>query len=238
MTALSYLTLPNTYKSIQATPPLLIVALNQTTSCTTQAKPKPVPSLPAVTPPVAAPQYPMDETTSNAATRPPKCKASASSPATSRAATNDSRIWLGNSGGDNRTLPMSREVERPHCEITWMSCTDDACEIHKDENEGACYWPKDPKVRKQGKKTRRKVQDRASISNTALEEGQASVPDIPYLSENLPPFRMNDTILATPPIVSPAFSPLYSQAGYDSDEATNANQFPSTLHSRLMGILT
>jgi len=35
----------------------------------------------------------------------------------------------------------------------------------------------------------------------------------------------------------PAFSPLYSQAGYDSAEATNANQFLSTLHSRLMGIL-
>jgi len=38
-------------------------------------------------------------------------------------------------------------------------------------------------------------------------------------------------------MVSPAFSPQYSQAGYDSDEATNANQFLSTLHSRLMGIL-
>ena len=58
-----------------------------------------------------------------------------------------------------------------------------------------------------------------------------------YLSEILRPFRMNDTILATPPMASPAFSPLYSQAGYDSDEATNANQFLSTLHSRLMGIL-
>jgi len=49
---------------------------------------------------------------------------------------------------------------------------------------------------------------------------------------------MNHNILATPPMASPAFSPLYSQAGYDSDEATNANQFLSTLHSRLMGILT
>jgi len=48
---------------------------------------------------------------------------------------------------------------------------------------------------------------------------------------------MNDTILATPPMASPAFSPLYSQAGYGSDEATNANQFLSTLHSRLIGIL-
>jgi len=118
-----------------------------------------------------------------------------------------------------------------------MSCTDDGCEIHKNEKEGAGYWPKDPKVRKQSKETKRKQQDRTSTSNTALEARQASLPDIPYLSESLPPFRMNDTILDTPPMASPAFSPLYSQAGYDSDEATNANQFLNTLHSRLMGIL-
>jgi len=74
-------------------------------------------------------------------------------------------------------------------------------------------------------------------SNTALEAGQASLPDLPYLSESLPPFRMNDAIPATPPITLLALSPLYSQAGYDSDEATNANQFLSILHSCLMGIL-
>ena len=118
-----------------------------------------------------------------------------------------------------------------------MSRTDDGCEIHKKEKEGAGYWPKDPKIRKQSKKTKRKEHDRTSKSNTALETGQASLPDIPYLSESLPPFRMNDTILATPPMASPALSPLYSQAGYDSDEATNTNQFLSTLHSRLRGIL-
>ena len=38
-------------------------------------------------------------------------------------------------------------------------------------------------------------------------------------------------------MASPAFSLLYSQASYDSDEATNANQLLSTLHSRLVGIL-
>jgi len=63
-----------------------------------------------------------------------------------------------------------------------MSCTDDGCEIHKNEKEGAGYWPKDPRVRKQSKKTKRKEQDRTSTSNTALEAGQASLPDIPYLS--------------------------------------------------------
>ena len=121
--------------------------------------------------------------------------------------------------------------------MSWMSCTDNGCEIHKNDNDGASYWPKDPKVRKQSKKSKRKEQHMTSTSNTALEEGQASLPDVPYLSESLPPFRMNDTILATPPMASPAWSPLYSQAGYDSDEATNASEFRGTLHSRLMGIL-
>jgi len=48
---------------------------------------------------------------------------------------------------------------------------------------------------------------------------------------------MHDTILATSPMISPTFSPLYRQAGYDADQATNANQFLSTLQSWLMGIL-
>jgi len=182
-------------------------------------------------------EYLIDKIPSNAVTRSQKRKASASSPATSRAASNYSRILIGNSCGDNRTLLISGEMERRHSEMSWMLCTDYGCEIHKNEKEGAGHWPKDPEVRKQSKKTKRKEQDRTSTSSKALEEGQASLPDIRYRSENLPPFRMNDTILATPPMASPAFSPLYSQAGYDSDEATNANQFLSTLHSRLIGIL-
>jgi len=119
-----------------------------------------------------------------------------------------------------------------------MLCTDDGCEIHKNKKEGAGDWPKDPKVRKQSKKTKRNKQDRTSTSNTALEEGLASLPNIPYLSENLLPFCMNDSILATLPMTSPAFTPLYSHVGYDSDEATNPNEFLTTLHARLMGILT
>jgi len=111
-------------------------------------------------------------------------------------------------------------MERRHSEMSWMSGTDDGCEIHKNKKEGTGYWPKDHKVRRQSKKTKRKVQDMTSISNTALEEGQAWLPDIPYHSESLPPLGMNGTILATPPMASPAFSPLYSQAGYDADEAT------------------
>jgi len=180
----------------------------------------------------------MDEITSNAVTRSQKCKASASSPPTSSAPSNDSRISIGNSWDDNRTLPITSEIKRRPSEMTWMSCTDDGCEIHKNNKNGASYWPKDPKVWKQSKKSKRKEQDRTSTSSTALEEGQTSLPDIPFLSEPLPRFHMNDTILATPPMASAAFTTLYSQAGYDSDEATNTNEFLSTLHSRLMGILT
>jgi len=154
--------------------------------------------------------------TSNAVTRAEKRKAPASSPATSSAGSNDSRTLIGNSWGNNRTLPISSEMERRNSEMSWMSCTDDGCEIPKNEKEEVGYWPKDPKVWKQSKMKKRKEQDRTSTSNTALEEGQASLPDISYLPENLPPFGMNDTILATPFIASLAFSPLYSEAGYDS----------------------
>ena len=58
------------------------------------------------------PDYLMDEITSNAVTHFQKRKASASPPATSSAASNDSTISIGNSWGDNRTLPISNEMER------------------------------------------------------------------------------------------------------------------------------
>jgi len=63
------------------------------------------------------PEYLMDKITSNAVTRSLTRKASAYSPATSSAANNDSRISIGNSWGDNRTLPISSEMERRHSEI-------------------------------------------------------------------------------------------------------------------------
>jgi len=60
------------------------------------------------------PEYFMDEIASNAVTRSQKRKASASSPATSTAASNNSRISIGNSWGDNTTLQISSETERRH----------------------------------------------------------------------------------------------------------------------------
>ena len=71
------------------------------------------------------PEYLMDEITRNAVTCSQKRKASASSPATSSAPSTDSRISIGNTWGDNRTLPISSEIERRHSEMSWMSCTDD-----------------------------------------------------------------------------------------------------------------
>jgi len=232
------LTLRNLDGSIQATPPLHILVLNQTTPCATRAKPKPPPSLKSIDSISSCrPEYLVDEITSNSVTRSAKHKASGSTPATSSAASNDSRISIANSWGDNGTLPISSEMERRHSEMSWMSCTHYGGEIQKNEKEGAGYWSKDPKVRRQSKKTKRQELDRTSTSNTALEAGQALLSNISYLSESLPPFRINDPILGTPPLTSPAFSPLYSQAGYDSDEATNANQFLSTPHACLMSIL-
>jgi len=184
------------------------------------------------------PKYLMNQITSNSVTHSQKPKPSASSPGTSSVPSNDSRISIGTSCGDNRTFPITTEMEQRHSEMSWMLCTDEGCGRHPNEEEGAgYYWPKYLNVRKQSKKAKRKGEDRTSTSHTALEEGQASLPDIPYLSETLPPFRITDTILATPPMASPAFSPLYRQAGYDSYDATNANQFLSTLHSHLMRIL-
>jgi len=135
------------------------------------------------------PEYLMDEITSNAVTRSQKRKASASSPATLSAATNDSRISIGNSWGDNRTLPISSEKERQHSEMSWMSCTDDGCEIHKNEKEGAGYWPKDPRsesrVRRQRERSRvglqyriqplKKARPRSPISHAWQKASRLSI---------------------------------------------------------------
>jgi len=117
------------------------------------------------------PEYLMDEITSNAVTCSQKRKASASSPATSSTPSNNSIISIENSWGNNRTLTISTEIEQRHSETSWMSCTDDVCRIHKNEKESAGYLPKDLKVRKQSKKTRRNEPDSTPTSNTALEEG-------------------------------------------------------------------
>jgi len=75
------------------------------------------------------PEYLMDEIISKAVTRSLKRKASASSPAISSPPSNHSRISIRNSWGDNRTLPISSEMERQHSEMRWMLCSDDGCEV-------------------------------------------------------------------------------------------------------------
>jgi len=118
------------------------------------------------------PEYLMDEITRNAVTHSQKRKGSTSWPATSSPPSNDSRISIGHSWGDNRTLPITSEIERCHSEMSWMSYTNDECEIHENDKEGTSYWAKDLKVRKQSKKAKGKEKDRTSTSNRALEEGR------------------------------------------------------------------
>jgi len=109
------------------------------------------------------PVYLMHEIASNAVTRSPKHKATAPSPATSRAPSNDRRITIGNSWGDNRTLPISSELEQPHSEMSCMSCTDDGCEIHKNQKEGAGYRPRI--LRSRSRVTRRREQSRLGLQH-------------------------------------------------------------------------
>jgi len=133
--------------------------------------PKPRPLLRVVTGSIVAALNTLWTKLQTMLTHSQKRRASASSPPTSSAPTraNDSRILIGYSWGDNRTLPISSEMERQHSEMSWMSCTDDGCGIYKNEKEGAGYWPKDLKIQKQSKKTKRKEQDRTSTSNVARE---------------------------------------------------------------------
>jgi len=81
------------------------------------------------------PEYLMDEITSNAVTRSQKHKASAFSSATSNPVSDDSRISIGNSWSDQRTLPITGEMEGRHAEMSCMSWTDDQWEIHIKEKQ-------------------------------------------------------------------------------------------------------
>ena len=155
-----------------------------------------------------SPDYLMNEISTNAVTRSQKCKtAPQSSPSVT---SNDSRISIGNSWGDTVTLPIPSEMERRHSAMSWRSCTNDDCEAHKDDKIGARYWPKDPKQRKQSK--RAKGRKNTDFGPTLSKENSpTALPDIPYLSEYAPPIRMQESIIDTPPMASPAFEPLYSE---------------------------
>ena len=80
-----------------------------------------------------SPEYLMGEITSASVTRSQKRKATTSVPTASPTNSNDSRISIGNSWGDDITLPIPHEMQRRHSEMSWMSCTDDKCEIYKGE---------------------------------------------------------------------------------------------------------
>ena len=125
-------------------------------------------------------------------------------------------------------------MQRKHSAMSWHSCTDDDSEDLKEDKIGARYWPKDPKKRKQSKRARGKKRTDfgPTVSN---KKSPTALADIPFLSEYAPPIRMQESIIDTPPMASPAFEPLSSKLYLSPGEAEQAQSFIGTLHSTLMG---
>jgi len=127
------------------------------------------------------------------------------------------------------------EQEREHSETSWRSCTNADCELHSEEKAKASYWPKDPGKQKQSKKAKGK---RAAIQGPIASQKELSYspPDLPYLSEQAPPLRMEGSLLDTPPMTLPAFGPLYNDPDDYQTESTQAQLILNTLNARLHGI--
>jgi len=185
----------------------------------------------------SSPEYLMNEAASFAVTRsqtsqnpsnkrknPPQ-----SSPSTSPTDSADS-YWE-----DSVISPSPSEQEKEHSETSWRNCTNDDCKIHSGEKAEASYWPKDPKKRKQSKKTKGK---QAAIQGPIAPQKELcySPPDLPYLSERAPPLRMEDNLLDSPPMASPAFGPLYNDPDDNQTESSQAQLILDTLNARLHGI--
>jgi len=100
--------------------------------------------------------------------------------------------------------PSPSEQENEHSEKSWRSCTIDDCELYSEEKAEASYWPKGPRKPKQSKKATGK---RAAIHGPIAPQKELSYspPDLPYLSEGAPPLSMEDSLLDTSPLASPAF---------------------------------
>ena len=176
----------------------------------------------------------MNEISSYAVTQSQKRKTTPQSG--SSVTSNDSRISIGNPWGDIVTLPIPTEMQRKSSAMSWRSCSNDHCETHEEDKVGARYWPKDPKKCKQSK--RAKVKKKADFEPTlSNEKSPTALPDIPPLSEYAPPILMQESIIDTPPIPSPALEPLYSEPYLSPDEAEHAQTFIDSLHSTLMGDL-
>ena len=116
--------------------------------------------------------------------------------------------------------------------MSWCSCTDNDCKDHKEDKIGARYWPKDPKKLKQSKraKGKKKTDFGPTLSN---EKSPTTLPDIPLLAEYAPPIRIQESIIDTPPMASPAFEPLFSEPYLNPGEAKLALAFIGTLYSTL-----
>ena len=119
--------------------------------------------------------------------------------------------------------------------MSWRSCTNDDCHDHKEDKIGARYWPKDLKKRKRSKRARGK--NRTNFGPTlSNEKSPTALLYIPFLSEYVPPpISMQESIINTPPMASPAFEPLYRKPYLSPGEAERAQSFIGTLHSTLIG---
>ena len=124
-------------------------------------------------------------------------------------------------------LPIPSEMQRRHSGMSWRSCTDDDCEDHKEDKIGARYWSKDPKKRKQSKRARgnKRTDFGPTLSN---EKFPTVLPEIPFLSEYALPIRMQESIIDTPSMASPAFEPLYTEPFLSPGEAERAQSFIGT----------
>ena len=179
-----------------------------------------------------SPDYLMNEISSHAVTRSQKRKIPPQS--NPSVTSNDNPISIGNNWGYTVTLPIPSEIQRRHSAMSWPSCTDDDCEDSKEDEIGARYWPKNPKKHKQSKRARGKKRTDfgPTLSN---EKCPTALRDIPLLSEYAPPIPMQENIIDTPPMASPAFELLYSEPYLSPCKAERAQSFIGTLHPTLMG---
>jgi len=63
--------------------------------------------------------------------------------------------------------------------MSWMSCTDNGCEIHKNEKQGAGYVPKDPRSKSSAIRRREKSRIGLQYQIQPLRKGRCNkhIPD-------------------------------------------------------------
>jgi len=180
----------------------------------------------------SSPEYLMNETASYSVTHSQtsqnpsnKCKnLPQSSPSTSPTDSADS-YWE-----DSVLSPSPSKQEKDHSETSWGSCTNYDIELHSEEKAEASYWPKDARQQNQSKKAKGK---RATTQGPIAPQKELSYspPKLPYLSEQGPPLRMEESLLDTPSMASPAFGPLYNDPEDNQAESSQAQLILDSLNA-------